>query len=146
MGNTMAPATESIMGSLPLAKAGVGSAMNDTTRMVGGSLGVAILGSILNSGYSSSMESATQGLSPDAADTASGSIGGAGSVAAQIGGGAARVLNHAAESAFADAMSTALLLGAGAALAGALVAITVLPGRKARELPALQPVPEGALA
>jgi sugar phosphate permease len=42
MGLTMAPATESIMGSLPLAKAGVGSAMNDTTRMVGGALGVAV--------------------------------------------------------------------------------------------------------
>ena len=40
----MAPATESIMGALPLAKAGVGSAMNDTTRMVGGALGVAVLG------------------------------------------------------------------------------------------------------
>lgn len=47
MGATMAPATDSIMGSLPLAKAGVGSAMNDTTRMVGGALGVAVIGSVL---------------------------------------------------------------------------------------------------
>ena len=44
---TMAPATESIMGSLPLAKAGVGSAVNDTTRQVGGALGVAVIGSVL---------------------------------------------------------------------------------------------------
>ena len=44
MGNIMAPATDSIMGSLPRAKAGVGSAMNDTTRQVGGAVGVAVLG------------------------------------------------------------------------------------------------------
>ena len=55
MGTAMAPATESIMGSLPLAKAGVGSAMNDTTRQIGGALGVAILGSIFSSVYSSSL-------------------------------------------------------------------------------------------
>jgi EmrB/QacA subfamily drug resistance transporter len=53
MGNVMAPATDSIMGSLPRAKAGVGSAMNDTTRQVGGAVGVAVLGSILTSRYAS---------------------------------------------------------------------------------------------
>ena len=53
MALTMAPATESIMGSLPLAKAGVGSAVNDTTRQVGGALGVAIIGSVLSSTYGS---------------------------------------------------------------------------------------------
>ena len=47
----MAPATDSIMGSLPLAKAGVGSAVNDTTRQVGGAIGVAIVGSVLSSTY-----------------------------------------------------------------------------------------------
>ena len=51
MGLTMAPATESIMGSLPRAKAGVGSAMNDTTRQVGGALGVAVVGSVMTSVY-----------------------------------------------------------------------------------------------
>ena len=51
MGLVMAPATESVMGSLPLAKAGVGSAVNDTTRQVGGALGVAIIGSVLSSIY-----------------------------------------------------------------------------------------------
>src|SRR5262249_13517747 len=49
----MAPATESIMGSLPLGKAGVGSAVNDTTRQVGGALGVAVIGSVLASIYGS---------------------------------------------------------------------------------------------
>jgi EmrB/QacA subfamily drug resistance transporter len=56
MGNIMAPATDSIMGSLPRAKAGVGSAVNDTTRQVGGAVGVAVLGSVLASQYSSHMK------------------------------------------------------------------------------------------
>ncbi len=51
MGLTMAPSTESIMGSLPRAKAGVGSAMNDTTRQIGGALGVAVVGSVMTSVY-----------------------------------------------------------------------------------------------
>jgi EmrB/QacA subfamily drug resistance transporter len=51
IGMTMSPATNSIMGSIPHTKAGVGSAMNDTTRQVGGALGVAVLGTILNSVY-----------------------------------------------------------------------------------------------
>lgn len=55
MGNIMAPATDSIMGSLPRAKAGVGSAVNDTTRQVGGAIGVAVLGSILASIYGNHM-------------------------------------------------------------------------------------------
>ena len=51
MGLAMAPATEAIMGSLPPAKAGIGSAMNDVVREVGGTLGVAVLGSVLASAY-----------------------------------------------------------------------------------------------
>ena len=58
MALTMAPATESIMGSLPRDKAGVGSAVNDTTRQVGGALGVAIIGSVYSSVYAGSIASA----------------------------------------------------------------------------------------
>ena len=67
MGTAMAPATESIMGSLPLAKAGVGSAMNDTTRQIGGALGVAILGSVLASSYSNAMAPVVANLPGEAA-------------------------------------------------------------------------------
>ena len=52
----MAPATDAIMGSLPEAKMSVGSAINDTTRVAGGALGVAVLGSLLASGYRGDME------------------------------------------------------------------------------------------
>jgi len=51
MGLTMSPATNSIMGSIPVEEAGVGSAMNDTTRQIGGALGVAVLGTLMNSEY-----------------------------------------------------------------------------------------------
>jgi len=56
LGLTMAPATNSIMGSIPVNKAGIGSAMNDTTRQIGGALGVAVLGAIMNSTYLSRIE------------------------------------------------------------------------------------------
>ncbi len=62
IGIAMAPATEAIMGSLPKAKAGVGSAMNDVVREVGGTLGVAVLGSVLASAYASGMDGAVSGL------------------------------------------------------------------------------------
>ena len=51
IGIAMSPATNSIMGSIPVNEAGVGSAMNDTTRQIGGALGIAVLGTLLNSAY-----------------------------------------------------------------------------------------------
>ena len=95
MGTTMAPATDSIMGSLPLAKAGVGSAMNDTTRQVGGALGVAVLGSVLASTYSAAMAPVVAALPAPAADLALDSVGGAARVASQIGEAGAALLRAA---------------------------------------------------
>src|SRR5215207_9740617 len=130
MGATMAPATESIMSSVPLNHAGVGSAMNDTVRMVGGTLGVAMLGSLLSSSYGADMEPAVKSLPEPAADAASNSLGHASGVADQIGGEAGRTLSHAAEAAFTTAMSSTLTIAAAAALAGALLALVVLPGQR----------------
>jgi hypothetical protein len=128
MGMTMAPATDSIMGSLPLAKAGVGSAMNDTTRQVGGALGVAVLGSVLASTYSAAMTPLVTALPPPAAELALDSVGGAGRVAAEI-GEAGAALVRAAASAFVDGMGNAALVAAGVALAGAVVSAVFLPSR-----------------
>jgi EmrB/QacA subfamily drug resistance transporter len=128
MGTAMAPATDSVMGSLPLAKAGVGSAMNDTTRQVGGALGVAILGSILASSYSSAMGPAVAQLPPEAAAVASDSIGGALAVAAQIGDAAAPLV-EAAKTAFIDGMGTAIWVASGVALLGAILTWLFLPAR-----------------
>ena len=130
MSLAMSPATESIMGSLPKAKAGIGSAMNDVVREVGGTLGVAVLGSVLASGYGGSMDGeAVAGLPADAAEAASDSVGGAHEVAAQMGGEAAGRLVHLADRAFVDAMTTTALLAAGVALVGALIAAAFLPSR-----------------
>ena len=64
MANVMAPCTDSIMGSLPRAKAGVGSAVNDTTRQMGGAVGVAVFGSIMASHFTSSITSKLDGHLP----------------------------------------------------------------------------------
>ena len=132
MGATMAPATESIMSSVPLGRAGVGSAMNDTVRMVGGTLGVAVLGSLLSSSYGADMEPAVKSLPQPAADAASDSVGHASVVADKIGGSAGQALSNAAETAFTTAMSSTLTVAAITALTGALLALVVLPG-KSRE-------------
>jgi hypothetical protein len=148
MGATMAPATESIMSSVPLNNAGVGSAMNDTVRLVGGTLGVAILGSLLSSSYGADMEPAVTSLPEPAADAASDSLGHASVVADQIGGDAGRVLSNAAETAFTTAMSSTLTVAAATALAGAVVALVVLPGqrRERAEKRAFAMAPEPARA
>jgi len=127
MGTAMAPATESIMGSLPLGKAGVGSAMNDTSRQVGGALGVAILGSIMSSVYSSSLAAATGGLSAEVAAAAGSSLGAALRAGAQIGGPAGEALVTAAKTSFTHAMDRGLVVGAAVTLLGALVSLIWLP-------------------
>jgi EmrB/QacA subfamily drug resistance transporter len=144
MSLAMSPATDSIMGSLPKAKAGIGSAMNDVVREVGGTLGVAVLGSVLASSYGDSMDGAVRGLSPEAAEAASDSVGGAHEVAAQIGGEAAARLSTLANESFVDAMTTTATLAAGVALAGALIAAAFLPSRARARVSAAVPEPAAA--
>jgi hypothetical protein len=122
IGMAMSPATEAIMGSLPKAKAGVGSAMNDVVREVAGTLGIAVLGSVLASAYSGGMDGAVAGLPGGAAAAASDSVGAAHAVAAQLG---SADLVAASNQAFIDAMSIA----AAVAVVGALIAAFFLPAR-----------------
>jgi EmrB/QacA subfamily drug resistance transporter len=142
MGTAMAPATDSIMGSLPLAKAGVGSAVNDTTRQVGGALGVAVLGSLAAALYHGRITSsgALRALPAAARSAAHDSLGGAVAVAARA-GAAGRPLAAAANQAFVHAMSITALAAAAFALAGALVALVYLPARPAE---AVEPEPADA--
>lgn len=131
MSLTMAPATESIMGSLPREKAGVGSAVNDTTRQVGGALGVAILGSLFSSVYASRVGSALagHGLSAAAARATQDSIGGALATAGQLGGERGRALAEAARESFVGAMGPTFLVAAAVALVGAVIVLAFLPAR-----------------
>jgi EmrB/QacA subfamily drug resistance transporter len=142
MALVMAPATDSIMGSLPLGKAGVGSAVNDTTRQVGGALGVAIMGSVLSSTYTAKVtDFLTSSPVPRAGkDAAKNSLGSAFEVSQRI--AAMKIPNAAqladslkatASSAFIDGMHIGVLVGAGAALLGAIVAFVWLPAHARTE-------------
>ncbi|MBA2326216.1 MAG: MFS transporter, partial [Actinobacteria bacterium] len=127
MGLTMAPATESIMGSLPRAKAGVGSAVNDTTRQVGGALGVAVIGSVASSLYASHVADAVPAAAPPgAADQIKEQIGAALAIAERFD---VPELATAARTAFVDGMHAGVLVAAGAALLGALCTALWLPAR-----------------
>jgi hypothetical protein len=144
----MAPATESIMGSLPRDKAGVGSAMNDTTRQVGGALGVAVIGSVFASQYAPAVTAnlAKLPLPAAALDAATDSINGAFAVAARAGGDPKAIdtpvgvqIADAARDAFSSSMGRGLLVSAAIALVGALVALIFLPAHAA-------PVPDAVAA
>ncbi len=144
---TWAPTTESIMGSLPAAKAGVGSAVNDTVREVGGALGVAVLGSVLASHYSSSMAATTSTMPVSAAHAAGDSLGGAVVVAHQAGGSTGAAILHAARLAYVNGFGVALTIAAVVAAAGATVAAVWLPAHAhAVETVAAVPVNEPDLA
>src|SRR6266550_1877454 len=126
---SMVPATESIMGSLPPGKAGVGSAMNDTTREVGGALGVAILGSVLASHYTATIGKAFGSLPGPLIAAAKGSVGGAIQVGQQIGGQVGQGLVATAKSTFITAMGSSLEIAAAVALGGAVISALWLPNR-----------------
>lgn len=141
LGLSSAPATESIMGSLPPSRAGVGSAVNDTAREVGGAFGVAIVGSVVSSIYRSHLAGSLPAGLPVSAETAAhDSLGAALQVSGRVGALGAQVAD-AARGAFVDAMSRASIVTAGIAAMGALVAWRYLPARaiKAAELPVDQP-------
>jgi EmrB/QacA subfamily drug resistance transporter len=130
MGLASAPATESIMGSLPKAKAGVGSAVNDTTRELGGAFGVAIIGSIMSSVYSARLDDRVgDSLPAPALDTAKESMGAALAVGNQIGGADGARIVDAAREAFVHAMTRASLVTAAFSIVGAIVALRWLPAR-----------------
>jgi EmrB/QacA subfamily drug resistance transporter len=120
MGFAMTPATTAITEGLPPAQQGVGSALNDLTREVGGAIGIAVIGSILTSTYSSRVNLA--GLPDRVAAQVKASY----AIASHLGGQVA----DRAHTAFVSGMHVALLTAAGAALLAA-VAVTVLLARRA---------------
>jgi EmrB/QacA subfamily drug resistance transporter len=131
LGLSSAPATESIMGALPLNRAGVGSAMNDTAREVGGALGVAIVGSVTSSIYRSRLAGDLPQTVPVAAGTAArDSLGAALEVSPRLTTGGSDIANTA-RSAFVEAMSRASIVSGCVAVVGAVVAWRYLPARAA---------------
>src|SRR6201995_4667011 len=134
MGLTSAPATESIMGAVAARRAGVGSAVNDSTRLLGGTLGVAIIGSVYASLYASRLTTALPAALPSAlAHLAHQSVGAAFGVSSQLAdrgqGAAAAAVHQAATSAFDHGLSVGCVVAAAIALAGALLAAAFLPAQ-----------------
>jgi EmrB/QacA subfamily drug resistance transporter len=130
MGLLVAPATASIMGSLPPERAGVGSAMNDTTRQVGGALGVAVMGSVAAATYRNALDDrlAPVGLPARALATARESLGSALHVASGSGGGrTSQLVSDAGRASFITGLRWASLVAIVVALVGAATAWRLLP-------------------
>jgi EmrB/QacA subfamily drug resistance transporter len=136
---TASPATDAIMGALPPDKAGAGSAVNDTTREVGGTLGVAIVGSVLSSAYGSHVTTALTGLgaSRAAAALASQSIEAGLITATHFPPALRAAAAQAASQAFMSGLHEGSWVAATATAAAALLALAFLPAR---------PVPGGPAA
>jgi len=135
MGLTMSPATNSIMGSLPVDKAGIGSAMNDTTRLLGGALGVAVLGTIMNNLYIAKIDDALGGVlssSPQLLEAARSSIQGAHIAAQQIQAvnpTLAGMIVDSANQAFMSGMVRGIVIAGIIMVAASLVTFVILPMR-----------------
>ena len=133
LGLVNAPATEAIMGALPPAKAGVGSAVNDTARELGGTLGVAIIGSLFASVYSTRLGELLTGTAvpADAQHIARDSVGAGVEVARRAGElagpQAGSAVKAAVDSAFIDGFRVGSWVSAVVVLVGAMIALRWLP-------------------
>jgi EmrB/QacA subfamily drug resistance transporter len=143
MANVMAPCTDSIMGALPRAKAGVGSAVNDTTRQMGGAIGVAVFGSIMASHYRGTITGKlARGLPPQLFAQVRDNVGQAIGVAQQ--GGAVRPfatrIIRAADASFVSGLHIVGLIAATITLLAAVGVALFLPARARDD----EPVPADA--
>jgi EmrB/QacA subfamily drug resistance transporter len=128
MGLTSAPATEAIMGVVPRAKAGVGSAVNDATRLLGGTLGVAVIGSVYASLYASRLPASVPAAGRSSVGAALGEAGTLGHTGHPR---IAAAIHDAASAAFFRGFHAGDYVAAGVAAAGALIALVLLPAHPA---------------
>jgi EmrB/QacA subfamily drug resistance transporter len=126
-----APATEAVMGSLAADQVGAGAAVNNTTRELGGTLGVAVLGSVFASAYTPRITRAFHPypIPTGARHAAEQSMAAALAVVERAPAGARPILRAAASDAFGSGLKVACLVGTGVAVAGAIAAFRLLPGR-----------------
>jgi EmrB/QacA subfamily drug resistance transporter len=141
IGMAMTPATNSIMGALPPEKAGVGSATNDATRQVGGTLGVAVLGAILSKEYATKLDGSLDTLPSEVQDriapfrvTLETSVDAAVKLSekARADGAPAEYVNDVigfAKQAFVEGQSFAYMFAAGSAFIGLIITAIWLPAR-----------------
>ena len=143
MGLLIAPATASIMGALPPGRAGVGSAMNDTTRQVGGALGVAVMGSVAAAAYRGEVDDrlTAAGLGGRTLATARENLDAALHAATGAGGGAGDLITEAGRAAFITGLRWASLVAFAVAVVGAATAWRLLPAGTTAAAPAPAPAP-----
>jgi EmrB/QacA subfamily drug resistance transporter len=146
MANIMGPATESIMGSLPREKSGVGSAVNDTTRQVGGAIGVALLGSLMASRYGAHVDSglADSGLPPSVIDRIGGNIQAGIGIGQSTGGSLGSDIIAVARDSYMAGMHLAVLVASGIVLLAAAGVFLWLPARASAPAPAGDAAPSRA--
>ena len=141
MGITMSPATNSIMGSIPVDEAGVGSAMNDTTRQIGGALGVAILGTLFNSTYALRIDNTLgQTVPSQALAVIRGGIQGAHILASKQPAAIGSLIIQKADQAFTYSMAHTVLT-ASIIMAVAAVAVLIIVPTRVRPYSELENVP-----
>jgi EmrB/QacA subfamily drug resistance transporter len=144
LGLTTAPATESILSVLPPAKAGVGSAINDATREAGGTLGVAIIGSVYTSLYASQLlHGAAAHLPAQVLQTVKGSVGAGYAVAGHVPAALHAAVLHSVTSSFMTGLHAGCFVAAGVCALGALGA-GFLPGRASSAVRASAPLAPAA--
>jgi MFS family permease len=132
IGFTMSPATSAIMNSLPPNRAGIGSAMNDTTRQLGGALGVAILGALMNSIYRSDVNvlAGQSGLTGGVMSIISGSVQSAMVAAKSLAPELSTLVVKTSRLAFVNGMKEAFLWASIAMVFSAVMAIVILPNKE----------------
>lgn len=124
------PSTNAVVDSLPAHKQGVASALNDVTRELGAAIGIALLGSLFNSGYSDAVADSTRRLPAATADLVQGSPAAGLQVAESPKlGEAGPVLGQQVQNAFMDGMHHSFLIGAIVMLAGLVYVLLRAPGR-----------------
>jgi EmrB/QacA subfamily drug resistance transporter len=123
------PTTDAVVGAVPREQAGVASGTLSTGRQVSTAIGVAVMGSLLVSGYRSSLAAHAGALHLSTADRteARSSVGGALAVASDVGGAAGRALADAAREAFVHGMRLGLVVGAALLAVGVVLALRYLP-------------------
>ena len=135
LGLTSTPATEAIMGVVPKEKAGIGSAVNDATRELGGTLGVAVIGSVALSLYRDALDAAS--LPAAVTGPARESVGAAFEAARRVAeagqGEVATRVAAIARDGFLDGMAAGCLVAAGVSLTGAALTLAFLPAHPGEE-------------